>query len=80
MPTPTARPDAADDRQARILGQHSRAELEVDARIVQPAEATRVALMFLGLLDAAEGAARRQPRLVSGHALGDEPVFEQLQM
>ena len=35
------------------------AEPEVDARVVYPAERSRVALLFLGLLDAAKRAARR---------------------
>ena len=72
--------DAADQRQPRILHEHPRAELEVDAPVVQPAEGARVALVFLGLLDAAERAPRGEARVVAGHAFRDELVFEQLQV
>ena len=77
---PDRQSQSADDREARVLRQHSRAELDVDSRIVQPAEAARVALMLLGLFDAAKGAAGRQSRFVFGEALGDELVLEQLKM
>jgi hypothetical protein len=71
---------AADQRQRGVLGQHPRAELEVHPRVVQPAKSARVALVLLGLFDAAEGASRSQPRFVSGHAFRDKLVFEQLKM
>ncbi|HVL68750.1 MAG TPA: hypothetical protein VM364_15915 [Vicinamibacterales bacterium] len=69
-----------DQRQRGVLGQHARPELEVHPRVVQPAESARVALVLLGLLDAAEGAPRSQPRFIPGHAFGDELVFEQLKV
>ena len=73
-------PDAADNRQARILLQHPGAELEVDARVVYPAEGARVALMFLGLLDAAKGALRGKARLLRAHALREEAIFKELEV
>ena len=42
--------------------------------------AARVALVLLGLFDAAEGAPRGQPRFVPGHAFRDKLVFEHLKM
>ena len=42
--------------------------------------AARVALMFLGLLDAAERASRGEARVIPRHSLCDEFVFEKLQV
>ena len=54
---------------------------DVGARVVQPAERSRVTLMLLRLFDAAaERAACREPRLGFGHALREELVFEQPQV
>ena len=77
---PDGQPQSADDREARVLRQHSRAKLEVNARIVQPTKAARVALMLLRLFNAAEGAPRGQASIRPGHAVCHEVVFEQLEM
>ena len=53
---------------------------DVALQIVDPAERARIALMFLGLLDAAERAAGGQPRVSGRHALGDELLLEQRQV
>jgi len=72
--------EAADERQPRIFHEHPRPELEVDARIVDPAERPRVALTLLGLLDAAKRALRRESRFFRAHPFGEESIFEEPQM
>jgi hypothetical protein len=72
--------DAADQRQAGILQQHPRTELDVSARVVYPTEGARVALMFLGLLHTAKGALRGKARLFRTHALCAKAVFEELEV
>ena len=71
---------AADDGQARILHEHTAAELDVHRPAGEPSERARVALMFLDLFDTAEGAARGVARFLGVHPLGDVLVLEQLQV
>jgi hypothetical protein len=73
----------ADDRdhgEAGRFPQHAHAELEIHRPAHQPAERARVALMFLGLLDAAERAPCRVSRVGCTHPLRHELLFEQLQV
>ena len=53
---------------------------DVLPQLVEPADRTCVALRLLGLLDAAEGAARGEARLLGRQALADEVVFELAQV
>src|SRR5688500_699757 len=68
---------AADQRQARILDEHPRAQLEVEPRVVQPPERSRIPLMLFRLLDAAECAPRRIARVFRAHALRAKLLLEE---
>ena len=72
--------DDRDHRQARRLDEHPHAERQVHRPAGEAAERARVTLQLFGLFDAAERAPRRETRVFTAHALGDEVVFEQLQM
>ena len=69
-----------DERQARILDQHPRAELEVEPPVVERSERARVALTLLRLFHSSERPPRRITRVVGAHALRDVSVLEQLEM
>ena len=79
-PMAIASADDRDDGEARRLQEHPRAKLQVHRPAGEPAERSRVALLFFGLLDAAERAPGCVSRLVSAHPLRDVLVFEQLQV
>jgi hypothetical protein len=73
-------PQAADERQLRVLDQDSCAKLEIQPRVVDLSKRSHVALMLLRPLHAAKHPPRRRARLVRAHALRQELVFEQLRM
>jgi hypothetical protein len=71
---------AAHDGQAGILQEHPAAEFQVHGPAGEPPEHPGFALMFLHLLDAAEGSPGGEARLLRVHALRDELILEQLQV
>ncbi len=65
----------ARERQARVLEEHSAAELHVERHAAQPRQAAAVAQRFLVLLHAPERGERVAPRLVGREPLGaHQPV------
>ena len=55
-------------------------ELQVELRIRQPGECSRLALFLFRLFDAAEGATRGKTGLFRAHALREELVLQHLQV
>jgi hypothetical protein len=71
---------AADDGQTRILHEHPAAESQVHGPAGEPSEHAGFALMFLHLLDAAEGPQGGVARLPWVHAFRDVLILQELQM
>ncbi len=62
------------------LAQHAHRVPRIPPRVVQPPEGSGVPLDLLGLLDAAERAARGEPRVLGRHSPALKLVLEQRQV
>jgi hypothetical protein len=72
--------EGPDHGQPWIFDEHPRAEPGVEPPFVHPRKGARLALPLLGLLDAAKGTPRGEARVLGGHPLREERVFEELQV